>query len=317
MRLGNIRKIMELNRKLIEKKYDLVIIDAERVLSGMTNVCFKASSSKGLIFIKKMLRVNRKALAEEFKFIKYLAVRNIPLIFPLETADLELYLQTGKHIYIIYPFISGLSDEVNKKRLCTIGRLTSQINSVPVISDLPARRSKRLRRDVWIDFLKHCHDKNLTKFFRQEFFPLRKRIEKSNLPKSVIHGDIWPRNFLFDKKGVCRYILDWEDVEIYYRLYEVSLALLGFCFPENKINFELINAFLKGYSKDIKLTKKERAALYDYLLLTILAMMAWRYEVFNIQKIDKRYYNAYLQHREKYGKLKDMKRKTFLSKLRY
>ncbi|HQV21933.1 MAG TPA: homoserine kinase [Agitococcus sp.] len=94
-----------------------------------------------------------------------------------------------------------------------------------------------------------------------------------DLPKGLIHGDLFRDNTLFDGDELCA-ILDFSETSKDYCLLDVAITANDFCsnWPNVSLNQALYQAFLAGYSSVRPLTEDEKQ-----VLPTFLAMAATRF----------------------------------------
>jgi Ser/Thr protein kinase RdoA (MazF antagonist) len=70
-------------------------------------------------------------------------------------------------------------------------------------------------------------------------------------------------------------ILDFEAACEDALLFDIAMAIHGFCFPDEQWSPELADAFVGAYSERRPLDEAEREALPTYLRWCPLAMMGW------------------------------------------
>jgi len=115
-----------------------------------------------------------------------------------------------------------------------------------------------------------------------------KRKWPKNLPKGIIHGDLFIDNIFFNKNRFSGFI-DFYFSSNDYLMYEIAICINALCFDKKKqkfiINNQKINNLIDGYESVRVLTKKEkdslnvlcRGAALRYLLTRI-------YDYFNTPK---------------------------------
>ena len=102
-----------------------------------------------------------------------------------------------------------------------------------------------------------------------------------NLPKALIHSDLFCDNVIVseDKQNVT--IIDFEETTYYYRIFDIGMAIIGSCSERNVLNQEKIKSLLHGYSKVIKLTPDEKRSLQAFTVYAGSSMTFWRHKNFN------------------------------------
>ncbi|HNE91097.1 MAG TPA: phosphotransferase, partial [Agitococcus sp.] len=95
-----------------------------------------------------------------------------------------------------------------------------------------------------------------------------------DLPKGLIHGDLFRDNTLFADDEL-KAILDFSEAGKDYWLLDIAITINDFCsdWPNVALNQELYQAFLTGYQKVRKLTEDEQEVLPTFL--TMAATRFW------------------------------------------
>ena len=111
------------------------------------------------------------------------------------------------------------------------------------------------------------------------------------MPTSLIHGDIFADNVVHvDGSGPV--IMDFEEAAIYYRMFDVGMALVGTCRNaieqgdrqdgKHRIDAAAREKLMTGYSRVIEICPEELEALPAFTSYAAAAMAAWRFRQFNI-----------------------------------
>jgi len=90
--------------------------------------------------------------------------------------------------------------------------------------------------------------------FAQE--PILKQLTNKffdKLPKGIAHEDFTSDNILFETNSVSA-IIDFDRNCYSYIWHDIGRAILSFALNENKIDREIVNAFLEGYIQHLPLT---------------------------------------------------------------
>lgn len=101
-----------------------------------------------------------------------------------------------------------------------------------------------------------------------------------DLPKGLIHGDLFRDNTLFDGEEL-KAILDFSEAGKDYWLLDVAITINDFCseWPNVTLNQDLYQAFLTGYQKVRKLTEDEQEVLPTFLAMAALRFWLSRLSV--------------------------------------
>jgi homoserine kinase type II len=92
----------------------------------------------------------------------------------------------------------------------------------------------------------------------------------AGLPKSIIHGDLFPDNLFFKGKQIVG-VIDLYFACYDFQIYDLAICICAWCF-DSKQSFDQEKALqiLKGYNHIRKITSPELASLNTFLLLAAL-----------------------------------------------
>jgi homoserine kinase type II len=126
---------------------------------------------------------------------------------------------------------------------------------------------------------------------------LRNHIEgliSSELPKSLVHGDIFFNNVIVSKDGKHATIMDFEDACHYYRVFDIGMILIGTCSEGESLSLYKAGHILKGYQRKIRLLDIEKNALQAFTAYGAAATAFWRHQNFNYVHVDPSMKDHYL-----------------------
>ncbi len=103
-----------------------------------------------------------------------------------------------------------------------------------------------------------------------------------DLPKALIHSDVFADNVIVDHAEQSVTIMDFEEAAGYYRVYDIGMAIIGLCAVEGRIDLNKGRALLSGYQTIGSLTEQERTALQSFTVYAAASMSFWRYMNFNL-----------------------------------
>jgi len=117
----------------------------------------------------------------------------------------------------------------------------------------------------------------------------------SELPKGLIHGDIFHDNVLFTPQKKLAAIIDFEEACFYYKIFDLGMCIAGTCSPKGKISFDKAKSFIEGYQSERKREEIEKASLKLFSEYGAIATSFWRFRQHHIIKPNEDKTNSYLE----------------------
>lgn len=102
------------------------------------------------------------------------------------------------------------------------------------------------------------------------------------LPKGLVHGDLFYDNILFED-GRLAALLDFEEVCNYYLIFDLGMCVAGCCCPGEKLSGELARALVAGYQSVRELSRPEQEVFKFHIEYGATATAFWRYRQYNIR----------------------------------
>lgn len=102
-----------------------------------------------------------------------------------------------------------------------------------------------------------------------------------NLPKSLIHSDIFFSNVVVSEDESMASIMDFEEATNYYRVFDIGMTLVGLCCDVEDLSISKASALMKGYQQEIELNELEQHSLQAFTVYAAAAMTFWRHRNFN------------------------------------
>jgi homoserine kinase type II len=176
-------------------------------------------------------------------------------------------------------FIKGdIVQDLSESLLIYLGRELAQLHQIKAPDYLPQAVAYGLER---FDEVQVYAPKSS---FYTWLKSTQKYIEKHidiDLPKALIHSDIFNNNIIVDKEGKQATIMDFEEACYYYRVFDIGMMIIGTCSHEATINLSKVASLLKGYQGEIKLLEIEKKALKAFTVYAATATGYWRHQNYN------------------------------------
>lgn len=300
------------------QNYDLgKAITIKKLTGGFANINHKIKTTKGNFLIRICAEKKLKEIQHEIKVMNELKKIKFPTAFPIRRKDGKFINKTKFGEVVIYDFVKGEEPKVNEKTAEEIAKAAARLNTL--------KSWKKLKKENAIN-LKLCRD-NIRKFdsaknkypkifeyFKEETEFLSKPL-KEKVPQGLVHGDIFPDNTKFKENKLIA-ILDFEEVCTDNLLFDIGVAINGFCFQNNRLNPKLLKVFLEEYQKIRKISPGERKLLPYYIPWGAHAMICWHLKhLLNKRETRKLNRVKYLMNRVK--QLRKLPLSTFSRLLNY
>ena len=167
----------------------------------------------------------------------------------------------------IVSFLEGKDKKkLNTKNCNDIGEIIARMHLITKNIKLTRKNSMGINNlNTLLKNIKFRSKKfdNLEQFLKNNLKDIKKNWPK-NLPKGIIHGDLFMDNIFF-KKSKLSGVLDFYFAANDYFMYEIAICINALCFDKkgNKfsINKKKVRNLIKGYENIKKITQKEKNSL--------------------------------------------------------
>jgi homoserine kinase type II len=182
----------------------------------------------------------------------------------------------SKPVYVKEYMVGRVEDPLSPDMVCQVGVALANLHAIPVPDGLPETFAYGIETFAEI-------------FNRSAPFPdwLKShmaRLESGcspELPKGLIHGDLFYDNMLF-ADGTLSAILDFEEACHYYLLFDLGMCSAGSCCLDGTFSMELAAALVHGYQSVRQLTPLEWDLFQNHIIYGAAATAFWRYRQYNI-----------------------------------
>lgn len=274
----------------------------KRLTKGYSNENYKVKTTTRKVLYRTFVYNDKAEIKYELALLRFLKKKKFPAAYPIAN-NANRYISKSKHgKVVIYEFIPGNEPTPSKKVVKEIGTALGRLNSF--------KKWKKYQRKnpIGFDFCallieqfdtaSHQYPK-IFKHFKVQSTHL-KSLATADLPKGLIHADIFTDNTIFKKKKL-QAILDFEEACTDVLMIEIGVAINGFCFKNDKLDLSLVKAFLTAYEKQRPMTKEEKILLPKFIQWGTHAILGWHLKILLEDKSLKRLNRVkYLVDRAKY-----------------
>jgi homoserine kinase type II len=249
--------------------YDLgSLVSLEAIEEGVSNTNYHLYTDKGRYILTLFEeRTDKDFLPFFFSFKNHLSKEGLACPKGIESKNGKIILNLCSKNAAISSFLPGSSvDEghITKEHCVSLGKTVARMHKAA--NDFSMHRENDLDLKGWKALLskvmhqaKHVEE-GLAWLIAEELTFLEENWPK-DLPKAVVHTDLFPDNVFFqdnEVSGVIDFYFSCND----FLAYDLALVINAWCFDQdNQFLPERFKALLNGYQSERKLEKAEKDSL--------------------------------------------------------
>jgi len=286
-------KLNQQDIQSLAENYNLKIIEFSPLDGGNGNSSYilKTQQSSYVLTV-----CDEKEVDEVFKMghlLLLLEAHNVPcnrLISPVKSEILTTFLTTdGVKPVMVKGYIEGqVVEQLDKTMLSQVGRQAAKLNQIPPPDYLPTYHP--YGRQLFSRVVGLNIDIKYESWLAKEIKYLEEHIT-DNLPRGLIHGDLFYDNLLFDPlsgmPGGFKAIIDFEEACHYHLIFELGMGILGTCVNDIRVDLVKARALVNGYQQVRSLAQIEKESLQLFVRYAAVATSYWRFNKYNIEEPSK------------------------------
>ncbi len=268
----------------------------EKLAGGWANSNYLLSINDGTQLVLKIW--NERTPKEVEKIVSltcWLAEHNIPTPTPLTLGNSNKTIIKNGLTWMLLPYIDADWLGYDYDSLFSLGRTQAMLHAVEPPEGIMKDFSMGFKffhqlfevannKDNWSPFLLQL----------KEEATLLSELIPTDLPKGIIHGDLFPDNVL-GRDGEVIAILDFEESCKNYLALDIAMTFVGFGWSDGEPITERWQAIIAGYESIRKLNESERNALPHLHRYATLSIAAWRYWQFVMNIPNTEYSDRYVE----------------------
>jgi len=262
-------KINKKDISYINRKFDIEkIVQFKGIKKGIenTNYLLRSKNKKFILTIFEK-RVSKKEIPFFMKLMSELNYSQINCPKPQMKKDGGYLIKIKNKTACIVSFLKGKDKKsLNLENCHDVGKMISEMHLSTKKINLSRKNSMGIR--YLNPLLKSIRFKskkfiNLEKFLKINFKDIKKKWPK-DLPKGIIHGDLFIDNIFFRNNRLSG-VIDFYFAADDYFMYEIAICVNALCFDKKKskfvINKKKVKNLIRGYEKVRKISIKEKKSL--------------------------------------------------------
>ncbi len=268
-------------KKIVFDQYRISVEKINRFSQGVMNENYRLSTADGSWVLRVYGKKTEPETRVERFMLQTLASQDFPCPQPWKTAKQKDVILVGGKPAILYPCIQGTHpSHATPGLLKELGVLQGRLHQTLKNKKPPAKKTGWDPQDIkkllplWRPRIIKSKFPNATSFLDFISTELATCHFPKSLPRGLTHQDIKPENVLVKNNHVSG-ILDFDNAYVGVFLHDLTTTIIWWCFQKNyKLDRRLVNAFLKGYQSERRLTADEqRLLLTDGLRFRLLREM--------------------------------------------
>ncbi len=277
--MANFTQLKQDDIQNIADNYNLRVAEFESIDGGNGNSSYLLSTEKS----KYVLTVCDDKTFEEAEVMGQLLL----LLQQYDFSCTRVVPSVSKDVITMYRdkavmlkvYIEGqIFDNLDESMLYQVGTETAKLHQIPspryVPTDHPYGRS-HFPQVFGLNI-----DEKYESWLNKQFDDLECNIP-AELPRALIHGDLFYDNLLFEKTKF-NAIIDFEEACHYYRVFDLGMAIIGSCADGITVALNKARALVRGYQKIKQLEQVEKESLQMFVQYAATATSYWRFDKYNI-----------------------------------
>jgi homoserine kinase type II len=268
--------------------YALDVVEYKPLIGGNGNSSFIVKTAQATYVLTVCDDKPFEEVSDIAQLLKLLESHHIcctRLIAPVDHALLTTF--DGKAV-MLKGYIEGqVLEHLNAQQLQQVGEQAAKLNSIPAPDYIPTEHP--YGRTFFPLAIGLNIDKKFEVWLANELTFLYQNVSL-DLPRGLIHGDLFYDNFLFGtapEQNQFKALIDFEEACNYYLVFELGMAIIGACVSGDEagteaVDFTKARALIAGYQKVRPLAQLEKASLQMFVRYAATATSYWRFKQYNV-----------------------------------
>jgi homoserine kinase type II len=314
-----------LNKKEIAKLADEFalgdVISYSGIRNGSVNTHYLIETKRGRYFAKIDEVKSELEVKQELDLLLHLKKQGFPCLQPLKSKTGRYYWDVQGKCVTLSRYLDGVElpvESLTATHLETLGHALADLHLIGrsykkgIDNRFGFNRIVATYREVRRQLPSHL--KNIVRVLDDEFSYLENYLD-NNLPKGIIHGDLFPDNVKLKGNRLVG-IMDFEAACRGKLIYDLATAVNALCFMDDRYRIDRFEALISGYESLRPLSLPEWDSFPNELRFSALRFTVTRIKDFYLRKVEdnQRIYKDYKEfydrllilRREKSGGMEDI-----------
>ena len=268
------------------------LVDFKILVGGSVNTNYYVKTESGayvLTVCEQKSETEARELAQLLEFLERCHFETSKIIRSKKNDSVIKF--KGKYI-MLKEFIDGeIQKELPHHLIELIGREIGKLHKIKAPEYLPKQLS--FGKEQFVNVGKYAAQSSFDVWLKEKLASVQPYFSQ-DVPKALIHADVFFDNVIISKDKGSATIMDFEEAAYYYRVFDLGMAIIGSCAEGDRVNFKKVRSLLKGYRSQIDFLDIEIEALQAFTVYAGAAMTFWRHINFNYTKPDPSLSDHYL-----------------------
>lgn len=277
----------------ILEQFDIYNISSFKLLSGgseNTNYLVESGSRKYVLCICE--QKTEKEAKELAHLLNHLEANNFDTSKIIQSTNNELVIICKDKPIMVKGFIEGkIQKALSPYLLKFIGKELGKLHQIDIPEYLPTQLN--YGKEKFANVQKYAANSEFN-IWLEMVLEYVSPYFKLNLPRSLIHSDVFWDNVIISEDESTAVIMDFEESANYYRVFDIGMTIIGICGEGEIVNLEKVKHLLEGYQSEVQLSEEEINSLKAFTIYAGASMSFWRHQNFNYVKPDPKMFNHYL-----------------------
>ena len=282
------------------------------VKNGSVNTHYLIETKRGKFFAKIDEVKSEVEVKQELDLLFHLRKQNFPCPQPIKSKSGRLYLDVQGKCLTVSRHVDGVEPTVQAitpTHLSALGHILANLHLIGrsykkgIDNRFGFNRIVSIYRDVRRQLPSHL--KNIVRVLDDEFSYLENYLD-NNLPKGIIHGDLFSDNVKF-KSNRLTGVMDFEAACRGKLIYDLATAVNALCFLDDKFRIDRFEALISGYESLRPLSLPEWDSFPNELRFSALRFTVTRIKDFFLRGTDENQ-RIYKDYKEFYDRLLILRR---------
>ncbi|HEY7167693.1 MAG TPA: homoserine kinase [Candidatus Binatia bacterium] len=288
------------------------LVSFSGVKNGSVNTHYLIETKRGRYFAKIDEVKSEVEVKQELDLLFHLRKQGFPCPQPLKSKTGRYYLEFSGKCLTVSKYMDGHEypvESLNNTHLELLGHALANLHLIGrsykkgIDNRFGFTRIMAIYREARRQLPLHL--KNIVRVLDDEFSYLENYLD-NNLPKGIIHGDLFSDNVKFKGSRLVA-VMDFEAACRGKLIYDLATAVNALCYVEDRYRIDRFEALIAGYESLRPLSLPEWDSFPNELRFSALRFTVTRIKDFFLRKVDENQ-RVYKDFKEFYDRLLILRR---------